>query len=432
MRMSAFRHLSLFVTEGCNLRCDYCFAAPGEHKPVERIIAERSIEFFLEHAQEEKSLTIGLWGGEPLLVLPTLKWLVPYALKKADQHERTLRFSMPTNATLLTEEAIDFIQEHAIALSLSIDGTAASQKTRRTLNGKSSFPLVQKKIELLKKKNLNRLVSVRKTYSPSTVKNLYADIAYFIDHGFNSIAFSPVMEVHWTKRDMDLCRQEHFRIADRWIEELESGNLISFRVWDEVFAAQELSKTSEILQTLLWSCGAGISRIAVDVHGDVYPCHRFAFYDRNDKRTKLGNVMTNSDIITPFQRIDPEAAAQRTRNCSACSEAPICLLFCPAVNYKRTGDILTNDVGLCGFMRIAAQVTRYVAGKAGHKRSFQEYIKNRVIPRYVLNPDARFHSSFWNGLSEKVMNDLVVKTESLLEGLHATKEKHEKSRTPHT
>ena len=120
--MNPIRHLELFITENCNLRCEYCFASDMEKKDIPSDLAHKAIDFLFENSKGERFVIVSFWGGEPLLRFPMIKKLVMYSLESAKQEGKRIRFSIPTNATLLNEEILGFIQKHTISVSLSIDG----------------------------------------------------------------------------------------------------------------------------------------------------------------------------------------------------------------------------------------------------------------------------------------------------------------------
>ena len=53
---------------------------------------------------------------------PLLKKVVDYATEKADNEGRAVDFSLTTNATLLTPAIIEFLAEHRIGVTVSMDG----------------------------------------------------------------------------------------------------------------------------------------------------------------------------------------------------------------------------------------------------------------------------------------------------------------------
>lgn len=64
--------------------------------------AKRAVNFFAEHSVDSDKVSIGCYGGEPLLEFDRIKQITAYAEEQLEGKE--LQFLITTNATLLTEE----------------------------------------------------------------------------------------------------------------------------------------------------------------------------------------------------------------------------------------------------------------------------------------------------------------------------------------
>jgi uncharacterized protein len=74
-------------------------------------------------------LTIGFYGGEPLLNFETIKRIVSYA--KELYQNWSLTFTMTTNATLLDQQMIDYIIEKDFLIYVSLDGPRENHDSKR-------------------------------------------------------------------------------------------------------------------------------------------------------------------------------------------------------------------------------------------------------------------------------------------------------------
>ncbi len=78
--------IDLFLTEACNLRCDYCFVATKKaYRRMSWEVAQAAVDFLMRESQDEKYVEIVLFGGEPLLAFPLMKRGVEYAEQKAQE-----------------------------------------------------------------------------------------------------------------------------------------------------------------------------------------------------------------------------------------------------------------------------------------------------------------------------------------------------------
>ena len=67
----------LNIIHGCNLRCKYCFADEGEyngHKGVMSLeTAKKAIDYVVKRSGPRRNIEIDLFGGEPTMIMDTVK-----------------------------------------------------------------------------------------------------------------------------------------------------------------------------------------------------------------------------------------------------------------------------------------------------------------------------------------------------------------------
>lgn len=128
-------HAVLLMTNGCNLRCVYCYANAGEEGPLERmpwIVAQATIDTAARNAKargEPLSVTFH-GGGEPTTHWDLLRRCVEYARERSP----AARISMSSNG-VWTASQRNFICQHFTNVSLSLDGLAEVQNRQRPLAG---------------------------------------------------------------------------------------------------------------------------------------------------------------------------------------------------------------------------------------------------------------------------------------------------------
>ena len=130
--------LTLALTHRCNLACSYCYA--GEKGPVSMTddVAEQSLEFAFSF--DSQKMQLGFFGGEPLMEWDLLKRGTVLAERMADEKGVSLKKTVTTNATLLSEDKAEWLRDHEFYLGVSIDGNRAMHNiTRPFTGGGSSF-----------------------------------------------------------------------------------------------------------------------------------------------------------------------------------------------------------------------------------------------------------------------------------------------------
>lgn len=103
--------ICLNIIHGCNLRCKYCFADEGEYHGHGGVMsvetAKKAIDYVIKRSGPRKNIEIDLFGGEPTLIMDTIKEIIAYARENEAKWNKNIRFTMTTNATLLTDDMMD-------------------------------------------------------------------------------------------------------------------------------------------------------------------------------------------------------------------------------------------------------------------------------------------------------------------------------------
>lgn len=168
---SFIKALCLNIAHDCNLRCKYCFADEGDYKGRREImspeVAKKSIDFVLKHSGPRKNIEVDLFGGEPLMAVDTIKQVVEYARKEEKKYNKNIRFTMTTNATLLTDEMMDYLDKNMGNIVLSIDGRKeVNDKVRVRIDGTGSHDAILPKIKkMVEKRDKSKQYYVRGTFT---------------------------------------------------------------------------------------------------------------------------------------------------------------------------------------------------------------------------------------------------------------------------
>jgi uncharacterized protein len=194
----------LNVNTGCNLGCTYCYkedlAIPAQGEKMDFATAAKSIELLLREGAVRERINVVFFGGEPLSNMPLIRQVVEYTERRCREEHKTVDFSLTSNATLLSEEIIDYLNAHHFSVSISIDGPkAAHDRHRVTVGGQGSYDLVSRKARMLLERYTARPVGAR-----VTITSGFTDVTAIHEHltgelGFYEVGFAPV-----TSNSMDL------------------------------------------------------------------------------------------------------------------------------------------------------------------------------------------------------------------------------------
>jgi uncharacterized protein len=147
---SLIDYLELIMSEACNFRCTYCIhfnnletsdRINNPKKFMRFDMAKETVDRYLEilrgHGKRVAEINFG--GGEPLLAWPVIKQMLEYC-HTTYSSEFEFRFSINTNASLITPEIAATLKEHRVKIASSIDGLReGNDRVRLTKSGGGTF-----------------------------------------------------------------------------------------------------------------------------------------------------------------------------------------------------------------------------------------------------------------------------------------------------
>jgi uncharacterized protein len=89
--------------------------------------ARHAIDHLFEVSDRGAPMTIGFIGGEPFLNRALIHRVVAYASDRAGALHRTVRFSVTTNGTVLSNEDLWLLRNNHFVVTISLDGGRAVQ-----------------------------------------------------------------------------------------------------------------------------------------------------------------------------------------------------------------------------------------------------------------------------------------------------------------
>lgn len=118
-------------TYNCNLVCPYCMQGLSKKHEIITVESTNAILNFIEskikssktHDIPISNLYVSLFGGEPLLAKPILKYFCSGVKKISQDNNCDVHFTMTSNCTLIDNEILHLIKDYNIEVQVSIDGT---------------------------------------------------------------------------------------------------------------------------------------------------------------------------------------------------------------------------------------------------------------------------------------------------------------------
>ncbi len=331
--------LTLNIVSNCNLRCRYCWNEagaygnpPNNNQKMDEQIAFKAVDLLLKESKGAKDLVIDFYGGEPLLNFELIKKVIGYCRKIQNTKKINFRFLLATNGTLLTKERGEFLIENGVDIAVSLDGSRKIQNAQRPFpDGKGSFYIVMDNINSLKEDYRKQLVG-RATFTPYSRK-VIRTFNFLRNIGFSRIE---VCESEKAGYGLEL-NNRFFFSGHKGLQQLKSiyYNLSDFYArgiikkdltYENTYFNRFFKQLSRLyhIQSVVGTCSAGFSLMAVDMDGSIYPCTAFVGL----AQFKIGNVKTgiNEKKLKEFSNIKISSstacekcwAKRLCRGCGSC------------------------------------------------------------------------------------------------------------------
>jgi uncharacterized protein len=370
--------LVLNVNTGCNLSCTYCYkedlTTPDRGQRMAFETAARSFELLLAEAKERERVNLVFFGGEPLSNMPLIRQVIDHAERRGAEAGKTVDFSLTTNATLLTEELVDYFSAHRVGVTVSMDGPRAMHdRNRKTVGGKGTYDVVARKARMLLAGHRTRPVGARVTLTRGTTDVVTIHRHLRDEIGFFEVGFAPV-----TAGDIGA-----FNLGeDELAEVFEGMKALGREYCDEAIAGRNngFANMHQLMTDLAEGtrkslpCGAGLGMLAVDKDGGLNLCHRFT----GSSLPTFGNVEDGIDKPRLGAFLE-EAQDRSARPCATCRIRNLCSGGCYHERYARYGDPMHPVAHYCELMRdwIDFGIDVYTRIMAGNPGFFERHVAPR-------------------------------------------------------
>jgi His-Xaa-Ser system radical SAM maturase HxsB len=343
----------IVVTLRCNHKCLYCHAssedAAANKWDMTTDTARKVVEIIFQTPSPE--VKIEFQGGEPLLNWKAVTTIVESAEKANRRVKKNLSFVLCTNLTLMDREKIQYIKDHDILISTSLDGPKDLHDSKRVLrNGNSSYDLFTEKLELSRSVISKDRISALMTISRDSLDRVEDIIDEYIRLGFKTIflrALNPFGYAKSHKDDLgyDINRfLDAYKRAINYMIELNIKGVHCREAYTALLLSRILTPFPTGFMDLQSPAGAGICGAIYDFNGDVYPCDEARMLAKmGNKHFLMGNVHNNKYLEMFDGRILHELTAnscvETLPGCAWCAFQPYCGAD-PVRNFSEQGNII--------------------------------------------------------------------------------------------
>lgn len=343
--------LVIHVSNDCNLRCLYCYAAGGAYGSTRKLMSLNMLQTVLNvFFQHFDSITnVQIFGGEPLMNMPAVRAICEYVRARNEEAEHKTSIGLVTNATLIDAEFIELVKDYEVNVTISYDGDVKTNNELRVYQDRrgSSEDVLKKAKELYDA-----------TGQPDTIEVTYTQL-----HVNNHVG---ILEIVRNIKEMLPNTNVHLvpvSGCDGKPVGLKTLEMFPASV-DELFAEKEFTKTPtySLVERIFagmanrnpnnrFICNAGVGTLSVSVEGDVYPCFMFT----NEQALCLGNI-ADKDLFESNRFIEGLGKLRQfndksmNETCRGCFIRTLCY-GCLGMNATHEGDCFRINEKVCDMFR---------------------------------------------------------------------------------
>ena len=232
-------------------------------------------------------MELSFFGGEPFLRFPLMAKVCRWARQASERSGRTLSIQLTTNATILEEKQLRFLEEYRVWTALSVDGTEEIQDIARPfVNGRGSGRLVWRNIE----RALERLhrVHLLMVVTPESIGSILPAIERLYRAGASRISLLPDLEADWSSVEQQ-ARSVWSQLARICLLSMCTDQPLNLSPFSAHFPANEVYPAEGQGQ-----CDFGGKQVTVAPSGNLYPCARLVGTDRRPE-VRIGHVKMGWD-----------------------------------------------------------------------------------------------------------------------------------------
>ena len=281
--------IQLFLSQKCNLKCIYCYGENNQSNTKNRLMsfetAKTAIEYFIKKSGNRKELQVTYFGGEPLLNYKVLKDITEYCKSIENKYNKKFTFELITNGTLLTKPICDYLIENDFLLFVSLDGWREMNNYQRPAkDGKDYFDTILKNakylVENYRKNKSKKRIKVRANLTDKFY-DLKKTVKFLENEGFDMIGIAGIQNLVYCDETAGALNEKQERELTKQSQTLlkEALKIIEKKQRLTPYIKRMLNKNQSGLNDshnlLGIRCGICRNTSAVDVDGNIFPCHRY-------------------------------------------------------------------------------------------------------------------------------------------------------------
>lgn len=373
--------LTLLTTQGCNLRCKYCFAHSGTYGVKKEVkmsfeVMKDAFLFFLGKFPKGIDL-VHFFGGEPMLAFDSIEKFVPWCLEYCRENSIVPPvFSVVTNGTIMNPHIFAVCNKYKINFVVSVDGNKElNDLTRVSPAYESVYDIISSNFQSLSKErnfNIGCELTINKNhvrhYKKGIVRTWLDEIEKLgFEYAIVGCAETDNEECALTPEDKDIFFQIQRESIDYFFERFVQGK--KFLSVEIVGMIRQMA-----MKTTALPCGAGYHSLTITPNGDISPCYQFyqdedfnmgnIYHEDKEKYRKITNMFMDNE------KYKPDA-------CKECWLENECSVLCKGFGYNTKGGINQVCESRCWIYEVAfRRIIWNLLRLSKDKESYHKFITN--------------------------------------------------------
>jgi uncharacterized protein len=340
------RVLTVLPTLNCNLACPYCYEGVNlrNEKMTVEVIGKLKEYIKKEYYEKIQSLKVQWYGGEPLLAFDVIQDISSYLTELQIPYTA----SMVTNATLLTKDKIELLDELKIReIQVTLDGMKQIHDKKRVYkNGRGTFDLIINNLSILHRYIKQKIeqdftVNIRVNIDKFN-KDEYHVVHDFIHKEFPEFIVYPGILMQYTTCSSSIpCFVDQSEVASFYIEQYEKYGVTELQFYPFLKGMRNCMAESPYTDM-------------VGPKGEMYLCLK----DVGDRNEEIGSIFNGKTNIHMIANYCNGGLTFDDKTCSDCFVIGLCGGGCANLKYRNNKYKERNDV--CVPYRDTAILEKYL------------------------------------------------------------------------
>jgi radical SAM protein with 4Fe4S-binding SPASM domain len=353
------------ITDGCNLRCPYCYASSEKCLPGE-LSSSESLDL-VSQVSELGAGQIVFTGGEPML-RKDLFQIVEHARRLG------LRTSIITNATMIRRpETAQRFADLFDTVTISLDGGSA--ETHDRTRGKGAFAKTYRALQLLNEAGV--VPQINHIVTSDNIDELESFAEFTAGVQISAVRLMNHNDLgRGAADDYEFGWKDHLRVQEI--------------VWKSPVAGQLRPDAQPKMITpcsARGNCGMGGNEIYVNSLGDIYPCKLVTGKPHlagNIRQQRLSEIFASP--VLQKMRVSTVFGGEYHADCEKCYIRAACGGGCRAYHMSESGDLKRNSRHLCRVLR-HGMITNMWQEAGVSRAELAERNLEITVPRLVATGD---------------------------------------------